>query len=439
MEGQISDAILDELVADAAARPVPELTERSIRLAMLPGKADVVVGMRRSGKTYLLLQHLRALLAAGVSRAQTLHVSFEDERLQPMTTADLSRLMDAFYRSDPKARAGEIWLLFDEIQNVPGWERFVRRLLDEGRARFVLTGSSAKLLSKEIATSLRGRSIATEVLPFSFEEFVRHSGRELPVRWPPPAPKRAELEQALAGYLDVGGFPEVQRLDDETRARVLQEYVDVVLFRDVVERHHLSNTVALRQLVRRLLRSPAGKFSVHRVHGDMRSQGVEIGKESVHEMLAHLEDAYLLFTVAIDATSERRRASNPRKVYLVDPALARAVTVRGDVDVGHRLENLVYLELRRRGGEIAYHVTDSGREIDFVVERRDRDAELVQVTTSLRDPKTRAREVDALEEALRAGRAPSGTIVTLHEMENLNLGDRPVRVVPAWRWLAERG
>lgn len=426
---------LEELMSDHRHRRFPSLTTRDVSLPRLPGKADVVVGMRRSGKTYLLFQEIERLKTQGVLRERTVFISFEDERLQPISAADLHLIQDVFYAGNPSLRNQECWFFLDEIQNVPGWERFVRRLIETENTRVVLTGSSAKLLSSEIATSLRGRSLSTELLPFSFAEALTHAGIARPKRWPPPAAERSVLEHQLKLFMKRGGFPEVQDLKDEHRIRVLQEYVDVVLYRDVIERHHVTNTPALRHLVRRLVRSPASLYTVHKIHAEMKAQGIAIGKSDLHEYVGHLQDAFLLFSVTIDAQSERRRLINPRKAYLVDHALAHALAMSRSEDVGHHLENIVYLEMRRRGFEVHYGVTRSGGEIDFVL--RGPTHSLVQVSASLSDPDTRRRELAALEEGMEEHDLAEATIVTMNETEKISAGKRQINVVPAWRWLLQ--
>lgn len=425
-------SIAETIVADHLARSYPEPTPRDVALPSVPGKADVVIGMRRSGKTWRVFQHLQALRDAGVPRELTLYVGLEDDRIAPATTKLLDETLQALERVAPEDTR-ERWLLLDEIQVVDGWERFVRRVLDQGLARVVLTGSSAKLLSREVATALRGRSLATELLPFSFAESLAHRGIAAP-RGAVGSRARTLMERELDRYLTVGGFPEVQTLADDLRRRVIQEYVDVVLLRDVIERHAVTNVPALRYLVRRLLRSPAAKLSVHRIHGELRGAGIAVGKDALHEYLAHLEDAFMTFSIAVDSRSEKRRAVNPRKHYLVDPGLAWASSFDAPADVGHRLENTVYLELRRRGATVAYHVGETGGEIDFVARWPTGDVDWIQVAMELDEPSTRGRELRAFE-AMPKGAGHRAIVVTRHGEERLTEGGRTIEVVPAWRWL----
>ena len=431
------DEVLGRVLADAEVRPIPELTPRRVVLPGLPGKADVVSGMRRTGKTYLLFQKMKELVDSGVPRERLLYLNFEDERLLPVRTEDLHRISDAFYRRYPDNRDVECWFLLDEIQNVPGWERFVRRLIDSPGSRVVVTGSSARLLSSEIATSLRGRSLTTELLPFGFAESLDHAGLAAPRVWPPGASARSRLARHLERFLEVGGFPEVQGLDEPLRRRVLRDYVDVVLFRDVVERHGVTNVAALRQLVRRVLRSPAGELSLHRLYNDFRSQGLRVGKDNLYEYLSHLEEAHFVHAVSIEARSERKRMVHPRKVYLADPALARAHSFEAEADRGHLFENLVYVELRRRGADVTYYRTASGRQVDFLVRRGDEEPVLLQASLDLAREETRRRELEALEEAMEERRVRTGQVVTLFDEGTERTGAGTIRIRHAAAWFLD--
>jgi hypothetical protein len=378
---------------------------------------------------------LRQLKEQGVPRERALYVNLEDERLLPIDASELGLFPEALYRRYPESRDGRCWYFFDEIQNVPGWERFVRRLIDTEDAQVVVSGSSAKLLGTEVATSLRGRSLTTEILPFSFREYLAHADIPLPGQWPPPAKMRSRFERALEDYIDVGGFPEVQAMSDELRTRTHQDYVDVAVLRDIVERHQVSNTAALRQVLRQFLHAPGRLFSVHKMFNDLKSQGLRVGKDTIHAFVQYLEDAFLIFTTEVDSRSLRVRTSRPRKCYLIDPGLARSFTYESASDRGWLLENIVFLELRRRGYSTKYVVTESGFEVDFIARRAKSDAILVQVCADFDDLETRAREIRALEEALGEKRAKGAVIVTAHHADTVKIGMLSVPVVPAWTWL----
>lgn len=425
----------EQLLAEQEDREIPEPTPRSVALPSLPGKANALVGMRRVGKTWRLYQHMRERMAAGVAREQLLYVNLEDDRLE-VDGARLGELLAAWEARYPDVIDRDRWLYLDEVQSVPGWERFVRRVLDERRVHVLVTGSSSKMLSAEIATSLRGRALSTEVLPFSFAEALVHAGERMPTRWPASSRDRARLRQAWQRYAASGGFPEVQGLEASLRRRILRDYVDVAVLRDIIERHDVGQVGALRWMVRRLLANPAGRFTANRLHRDLKSQGLAVGKDTVHELLGYVEDAHLVYTMPLWTASLARRNTNPRKAYPVDPALARTAAFAKPEDVGHHLECFVYLELRRRQvAELGYYETSEGYEVDFCGRGEDGKLQLVQVAADLSEPETRARELRALDAAMRERRVKTATLVTLNERGAESQGRRTVEIVPVWEWL----
>jgi predicted AAA+ superfamily ATPase len=430
------NALFEQLIADFQERSLPELTVRDAVLPALPGKIDTLIGMRRTGKSWRLFQAMQDRLASGVLKERLLYVNFDDERLQPLAAADLHRITDTWYRLYPRNKDQQCFVYFDEIQNVPGWEAFVRRLLDTENVQISLTGSSARLLSREIATALRGRSLSTELFPFSFREMLRHSRPDESFAVGPTSSRQiAILASALRDYANGGGFPEVQGLPSDLRARILQEYVDVVILRDVVERHQVTNVQALRYLIRHLLGAPGAAFSVNRFYNDLKSQGIAVGKNSLHEFLAYLEDAYLIQRLPLDSRSERQRQVNPRKVYPIDPGLARAYRYAPHAQRGWQLETLVFLDLRRRGLELSYFRSDSGYEVDFFARAFDQPAQAIQVAERLADGSTRARELRALEAAMNERHVAAATLVTLDEEERVETPSGTIDIIPAWRWL----
>ena len=431
--------VLNEKLSAALEPGIPaQQTRRDARLPAVPGKAHAVIGMRRAGKTTFLQQLLAQRRGEGPSE-RALYLSFDDDRLAGIGVEQLGFLLEEYYRRHPQLRGRETvhWFL-DEIQLVPGWERFVRRAMDTEQIELVVSGSSAKMLSREVHTSLRGRGMATVIRPFGFREFLRHRGEEpakVPRRW--TAAERSLVENRFRDYLATGGFPEAQGLALGLRVELLQGYVDTVLFRDVVERHAVTQVAALRWLVRHCLRNPAGSFSVHRLHQDMRSQGHGVAKDAVHAMLGHLLDAFLLSTVPLATESERQRNSNPRKVYPADTGLIRAYDASGRSNAGHALETVVLLELERRGAEVGYVKTGTGLEVDFLARHPTGDEELIQVCADLTNEDTRAREFRALAEARADHRRAAQRVLVLDRDAVAGLAVPGVEVLPAYEWLLE--
>ena len=393
---------LSDKLADSLQLPPPAVTMRRVYGTLqLPGKATALVGMRRAGKTTFLHQLRRQQHERGVSRERLPYINFEDERLVGLRAENLNYLVEEHYRRFPTLRRREtVTWSFDEIQLVPGWERFVRRLLDSERVEVFVTGSSAALLSREIATALRGRAWEVVMHPFSFEEALRHTGQELPERLDfLNGPERSRIERAFLDWLTVGGFPEVQGLEAAARHQLLRDYVDVAMLRDVVERHGVTNIVGLRWMVRHLLGNAATMFSVEKFYAALKSQGVAISKDTVHQLLAHLEDCFLVRAVWMEAASERQRMVNPRKAYPVDPGFIPVFDRTGRANLGHALETAVLIELERRRTDVTYVRTPAGYEVDFLARTPDGETELIQVAADLTEVATAERELRALVDA----------------------------------------
>ncbi len=432
---------LEQLIVDFQERPLPVVSPRLTALPDASNMARVVIGMRRSGKTYLLFQEMQRLIDAGVEKNRLLYINFEDDRLQPLGFDVLDRTLETFYRLNPAARSGDAYLFLDEIQVVEDWSRFARRVLDTESARLYVSGSSAKMLSTEVATEFRGRGYAVELLPLSFAEALLHSNVELPTGRP-GSRVRSQLEAAFTSYLRVGGFPDVQELVEAERIQTLQDYVQLVLLRDIIDRHGIKNAHAVRFFALALLQSSGSLTSVNRLANDLKSRGVAVGRDTLYDLLDHFVDAFLLFTIPVFDRSLRVREANPKKVYAIDPGLAFAVSPVGVSNLGARLENSVYLELRRRlrgtrDGAISYYSTASGSEVDFIVgdPESGHATGLVQVCADMLKTSTREREIRALVDAMKETGLRESTIVTMHDSEDIAVDGGVIRVVPAWAWM----
>lgn len=432
--------IIRQKIADALAAPLPVFTERDIHLPQIPGKAMVVIGMRRTGKTTFLWQNLGARIAAGYPREALLHFSFEDERLAGLAVEDLHCIVEEYYALHPELRdRRRVTFFLDEIQEVTGWERFVRRLMDTEQTDIFLSGSSSRLLSREVATSMRGRGVEVLVHPFSFREYLRHRNAEplTPVSSLPKA-RRSALEKHFRAYLEEGGFPEAQGLFPRDRGVLLRSYVDVATLRDVVERHQVSNPVALRWMQRHLLGNPAAFFSVQKFYDALKSQGVAIGKNTLHEYLAHLEDAFLIRTLSLQDASERKRMVNPRKAYPVDPGLIPLYERTNRPNLGHALETIVFLELERRGYTIGYLRTKEGWEVDFYADRAPSKPLLIQVCVETNASETFEREVRALQSAVTDHPGAIPLLITLDGLSPAETLPKHIRWVHVIEWLLDK-
>lgn len=441
-------ALLRQKLVDSWQQPLPQLTRRDTWIPRIPGKSLAVIGMRRSGKTSLLWQELGRRVEAGTERSWLPMLSLEDERLLAHNPGVelLDQLLETYFQLQPEARQQgnqgkrRGCLFLDEVQRIPGWEGFVRRVMDSEPIDVVVSGSSAEMLSTEIASSLRGRAVEAVVYPFSFRESLRHRALE-PVQpssqW--SSAVRSGLAHQLDHYLRCGGFPEVQGLEERSRRLLLSSYVDSTVLRDVIERHSIRQPVALQWLVRQLLGNGGGGFSLNRLHGALKSQGLAISREHLAELLTHLESAFLIQCLSVVGGSLRRQMTLPRKVYPIDPGLLPLYELEGRSNLGHALETAVLLELRRRGAEVGYVRTSGGFEVDFQARFSDGRRELIQVCADLSNPSTRLRELRALREALEepSGSGAQARVISLDRLQPSGEWPETVAWNNAVEWLLE--
>ena len=429
---------LRDIVLDFREAVLPTGVPRRIEVTPVPGKATVCIGPRRAGKSTFLFQQVQKLLDRGVPRDNILYVNFFDDRLRHLQHEGPGSVADAYFSLHPeKKNAEKIYCFFDEIQVVPGWEPFVDRLMQTEACEVYVTGSSARMLSREIATQMRGRALPWEIFPFSFREFLDFEG--LDAGGPLSTRRRLLVRKAFEKYWERGGFPEVAGLDRGLRIRIHQEYWGAMLFRDLVERHDVAHPRAVSDLAQRLVDNTASLYSINRLTAYLQSLGHRAPKPAVSDYVAWFEDAFFLFTVPVFDASLARTRTNPKKIYCVDHALVRSVGSGILVNSGHLLENLVFTALRRSSPKIAYFKGPNGRKVDFVAVRPDGSRVLVQVCESLAEPRTRKREVTALAQAMAALGTRTGTVVTRDEEETIAVDAGSIEVVPAWRFLLDVG
>ena len=425
--------VISQLIDDFHERNFPELVTRNKEFSEVRGKADVVIGMRRAGKTWFCYQKIKELIASGIKKEKILYLNFEDDRLLEFAVNHFQEILDVYFGKYPEHRSDRCFFFFDEIQRIDQWELFIRRLLDTENLQIFITGSSSKLLGSEIATSLRGRSLAVEIFPFSFEEFLKFHMlfQDLPKTF--GANTASVLRKAAKDYLEVGGFPEVQNLERNLRIEVLQGYIDSVLLKDIIERHKVSNVLVLKHLVRHVMNSAGGQFSVNKFFNTMQSMAIKSTKNSLYEYLDHLTDAFLFYKVPIHSRSEKSRLINPAKIYTIDTGLLNAMSFRNSYNYGRLLETMVFMHLRRGGHDVEYVTTKDGYEADFLARHRiSGETQLIQVCWEMSDKKTFERELRGLKSAMDDLSLSTGTIVT---WDDETVIDNKIKVIPVWKWL----
>lgn len=366
--------------------------------------AIVLSGARRSGKSTLLHQLMK-------KTGKAYYFNFEDSRASGFELGDFERLDEVL-----KEMGGEGGTyFFDEIQNVERWELFVRTRLDR-KAHFAITGSNASLLSAELGTRLTGRHLRTELFPFSYSEFLSF--------------KRLKAgKDSLGRYLKDGGFPEYLQTG---RADVLQELLADILLRDIAVRHQIRNVKALKEMAVFLLSNVGKDFSYNSLANTF-SLG---SSNTAMDWVAYLEDSYLLFSLPKFDYSLKKQAVNSRKIYSVDTGLTLANSASFSPDEGRMLENAVFLHLRRKfmAGNLFYF--RENKECDFLVREKDKIIHAVQACREL-DENDKKREIDGLVEAMEKFGLEEGVIVTLDQEDRLKVGEKTIKLVPAWKWMQE--
>jgi predicted AAA+ superfamily ATPase len=384
------------------------------RAAPLP-HAVIISGLRRAGKSTLLAQLVHRL-----GESKFYYVNFEDERFLGFASDDANDLYGALVEL-----FGERGIfVVDEIQNVPGWEHFVRRFMDLG-LKFYITGSNASLLSRELGTRLTGRHVPVELFPFSFPEFLRFRGYPAPNLARLTTMDAARLRGHLGEYLRLGGIPEPLKYPELPLARTLY---DDVIYRDIATRYRIEEVRALKELAFYLMSNPASLISFNKLKDRLRLGSVN----TVKNYIEYLENGWLLFTTNVYAFSVKRQQVAPKKVYAIDTGLANAVGFSFSPNTGKLLENLVFLALRRRTQEVYYFVSPTGFEVDFYLPET---RELIQVAQNLAHPAIREREVRALTGAVRDLGLTHGLILTDANAEPILENGLTIEVRSLAEWL----
>ncbi len=428
--------LLKQIIVDEQGLALPELTERDLQLTFVPEMSLSIVGSRRCGKSYRSLQYVRHLLATGVKRENICRVLFNDHRLITVPANELHCIDNAYYSLYPeKRRREEVVFIFDEIHRIDGWEDYILYLLAEPTHKVLITGSTSKLLTGHIASALRGKNYPVNLWPFSFAEFLRHYNVDPDTL---STQGQVRLRSMLSTYLQQGGFPGLLNLPKTEHRRLLQTYWDTMVLRDVIEAHPEAkiNITAFNSLVLELISRVGCPMSIKGILQTMTERGIHCSSNSLYLYLEYLREAFMLETLEFYSLSEKVRHRNYRKVYCIDWALADAVAPGAGIDPTRRLENMIYVELRRRQYDVCYFRTRGGYEVDFVATPGAGGApSLIQVAWSLDKPEVLNREVRALEKSAEFLGARDVRIVTHDEERTLTSGAGSIPVQPAWKWL----
>lgn len=418
---------LKQIITDFYEINLPSIISRQYQIPLDTGKVITLTGPRRSGKTFLLYQLINQIFIKSIDKHKILYLNFEDERLEK--DFQLEQIIEAYQELFPENNLSQCYLFFDEIQNISGWEKFIRRIHDTITQNIYITGSNSSLLSKDIATSLRGRTLTFEILPLSFSEYLKF--KEIPINLDSTKSK-AKIIHAFNNFLTNGAFPETVFIDSQFHQKLLQEYFNTMLFRDLIERYDISQINILKYFCKRLIACGATEFSVHKIYNELKSQGYKIAKNTLYEFQDYVESIYLSqFLNKYDQSVVKRELAQ-KKAYIIDTGLAAAVDFKFSQDSSRQLETCVYLELKKQNQDIAY--LKNGFECDFITLDRGKVTQAIQVSVQMDDEDTKAREVQSLIKACQRFDLSKGYILTKNHKEEINQDGVDIQILPAWQY-----
>ncbi len=391
-----------------------------------------IKGVRRSGKSTILRNHIDNLVAQGVNKNRILFVNLEDPRFASYLSLDLlEAIKEAYlYYLSPSEKP---YIFLDEVQNIDQFEKWLLKEYELKQSHLFATGSNSKLLSREIGSSLSGRYLGVYVSPLSFKEFVQFKGIDEITPYS-LASQNTIYEKYFEEFMSYGGFPQVVLTDDASlKEAELKSYFDSILLRDIVARYKLDNFRNLEQLSILLLSSISNPMSISKV-----SKKLGVSFDLANRYFEYLENTYMIQTLPLFDWSLQKQFTNPRKVYSVDTGLSKRVSFEVGRRIGDLLENIVYLELKRKFDELYYFKTKQGYEVDFLVKQREKITHLVQVSQTLKDAKTKKRELRALAKAsaeLKYTKETKLWLITMDESSVEVMDGVEIEVLNVLEWL----
>jgi len=413
--------------SEAISREI--LVEKKFQKSISLREAVIITGVRRSGKSYLMRLIWKKIAAERkMPENNFLYFNFEDEKLLKFSASDFETLLEGYFEVIEPEKSKKIYLFFDEIQNIPGWEKFINRLREDRGYKIFITGSNAALLSKEIGTALTGRNFPVSLFPLSFREFCGFKlKRELTEKDFYGAEEKARLKKIFKSYLKNGGFPEVVI---QNFRPLLQEYLKNIIYRDIILRHKIKNEASLREISAFVISNIGVNLSLEKISRMTKVKNLM----TVKNYLSHLEDTFLFYAVPKFSYSVKDQIYNPDKIFVVDTGMYNEVAFISSANSGRVLENAVFLELKGRGRDVFYFRENN--ECDFVIREKNRPDMAIQVTKRL-DAQNENREIDGIVEAMKKLKLKKGIIITEDQEDERTIKGKKIKIIPVYKWLLE--
>lgn len=433
--GHMDKLYLKSQIALRQAEFPTELFARTNPLPTNIGKIITIPGVRRCGKSSKMELVVNDFLAKGGSRKNVLWVSFDDERLVKMTSDELNQIIEAYREMFPDIDMKDVYMFFDEIQLIDGWEYFVLRLYKHYTKNIYISGSNATMLSSELKSALRGYPIEEETLPLSFKEYCDFKDINTE-SW--NEQDLAIIRNAFYDYNSAGGFPEVTLTNNPLlKVKILQSYFETMILKDLGEHYGISKIAVLRYFLKRIMSNLTKPTSIRGIYGDIKSRGLKVSKDDLYQWVNYACDIFMFIKVAAYSKSLQKSENSQPKLYCIDNGLRDAVLLPQSEDDGKKLENTVFLQLyRNREATDTIFYFQGKYECDFIIQRGIHISELIQVSWNIDDTDTRRREINGILDASTTTGCDKMTIITSDTYEEIVLDDgRTINVIPAWRWL----
>lgn len=389
-------------------------------------EVTIIKGIRRSGKSTILINHIKNLVKnKKIEKNQVLLINFEDSRFSNLYSTELIDKLVEIYKEEINPKKRPI-IILDEIQLIPMWERWVRTNYELDKADIFITGSSSKLLSREFGTSIGGRSIEIEMYPLSFEEYLTFKSKEIPKTKQELIKQKFILKKEFSNYIKIGGFPKITQLDEYNRKLEIQNYFDTIILKDIVARYNLKNADNVKKVAKFILSTITSPHSINSIR-----KATNISYDLVDNYLEYLCETYLLFKVPKFSTSLKKQFKEELKFYSIDTSFLRYIAFSIVETKSVEYENIVAIELKRRGYEVYYH--KENKECDFIT-LKEKEINAIQVSYDISDENTKKREIEGLVEACNLYKLKKGIIINRDLEEEIIEEGVQIKIIPIHKW-----
>ena len=432
---------INPIIYDYWDSKLPETKKREVKIDAKSDLVSDIVGIRRAGKTYLMFETIKRLLAKTSKRA-TIYINFENRKLLPLSPDYFNQTISFIHQENLLEKYKKVYLFFDEVQRIEGWEKFIRSIYDEfkGRIKIFVSGSSANLLSREYGKLLSGRHLTAGVFPLSFKEFLEFKNFKLGIL---SERKIERIKKLLEGYLKFGGFPEIVLQDKQKeKENLLNQLFSDILFRDVLGRTETRKQQVIEEFAYFLSSNIANLLSFNKMANYFKSRGIKVSVPTLENYFYLTKNAFLFFDSQIFSFKVKDQLQYPRKIYCLDNGIVNLVGFRFSENIGRLYENTVAVELLRRffqkpAVKIFYWKNKKGQEVDFVIKKGLSVKQLIQACFKMEDEETKSREIKALLAAGEELKCKNSLVITADYESEEKIEGRKIKFIPLWKWLLE--